>query len=154
MKFSQAVATMIQSAKNSKKYGTSRNRFAIVEGGRDYSVIEFQPGESLLEGGEVIWSIFGSDSLAEIHAFYREVNLPELAASEWVSIKEAATALRSTKQAVNLRLQEGRWPLGHAKAVTIAMQPRPVWMVSRSSVEAVASGVWDEGACVEDDTVS
>lgn len=147
MKFADAIATMIQAAAEAPKRGTSANRFALVATHNPaygkYRVLELLPGESLMEGGEVLWSIPGGTPLAETHALYREVYPAEFDEVAWLPLTEAAKLLGVTKQAVNLRLHEGRWPLGHAKQVHVPMQPRPVWLVSRPSVDAVASGAWD-----------
>lgn len=148
MMYAEAVSTLIQEASAAPALGKSANRFALVAThnpvyGSDYRVLELLPGESLMEGGDVLWSVAAGQPLADIHAFYREVHAAEFASAEWLTLKDAAAALDLTKQAVNLRLHEGRWPLGHAKAASVPMQPRPAWFVTRQSVEAVASGAWD-----------
>lgn len=147
MTLAEGIATMIQEAAEAGRDGRRANRFALVAThnplyGTDYRVLEFLPGESLLDGGDVVWTVPSGQPLAETHALYREVHSSEFDATEWLPLADAAHLLGLTKQAVNLRLHEGRWPLGHAKQRTVPMQPRPAWFVTRHSVESIANGAW------------
>lgn len=147
MRLAEATATMIQEAAVAARTGRSANRFALIAThnplyGSDYRVLELLPGESLMEGGDALWSVPAGQPLATTHALYREVHEDEFDGTEWLPLTEAAKLLGVSRQAVNLRLHEGRWPLGHAKQRAVSMQPRPAWFVTRHSVETIANGAW------------